>query len=150
MSADPSRRRLRTLPPDAHERCVRRLAEALAGEEAILFAYLFGSFADGRPFEDVDVAVFVAPDHRVVDDPLSWQFRLAARLQEAIRLPVDVVLLHDAPLGLRAAALHGRLLGSRDEATRLRLLEETGRERMDMAFLSRESLKDLLGLSKAP
>ncbi|MGH2453016.1 MAG: nucleotidyltransferase domain-containing protein [bacterium] len=137
----------RVLPPEERERRTLRLAEVLAREEVVLFAYLLGSFIEGRAFEDVDVAVFLNPAHRDALDPLSVQLDLAARLEEAIGLPVEVVLLNDAPLGLRAAALRGRLLDSRDEAGRVALLKRTGLARMDMAFLARESLRDLLALN---
>ena len=136
----------RALSPGDYEERTRRLAEALAREEAVLFAYVFGSFAEGRAFEDVDVAVFIGPERTGGMDLLSFQLDLAARLEEGAGLPVDVVLLNEAPLGLRAAALRGRLLHSRDEARRMSLLERTGLEVMDMAFLARESLRDLLGV----
>ncbi|MGH7332324.1 MAG: type VII toxin-antitoxin system MntA family adenylyltransferase antitoxin [Candidatus Rokuibacteriota bacterium] len=144
MSAVPGAVVRRELSPEDRERRTQRLAEAVAREEAVLFAYLFGSFADGRAFEDVDVAVFLNPTHRHALDPLSVQLDLSARLEKAIALPVDVILLNEAPLGLQAAALRGRLLHSRDEAERASLLERTGRDLMDRAFLARESLKDLL------
>ncbi len=136
----------RALSPGDYEERTRRLAEALAREEAVLFAYIFGSFAEGRAFEDVDVAVFIGPERTGGMDLLSFQLDLAARLEEGTGLPVDVVLLNEASLGLRAAALRGRLRHSRDEARRVYLLERTGLEVMDMAFMVRESLRDLLGV----
>lgn len=144
MSADPGAPGRRVLSAEDRERRSERLAEALARKEAILFAYLFGSFPEGRPFEDVDVAVFLDPGHPDALDPLSIQLHLPARLEEASGLPVEVILLNDAPLGVRAAALRGRLLFSRDETRRMSLLEQTGRDLMDIAFLAQESLKDLL------
>ncbi len=144
MSAVPGAVVRRELSPEDRTRRTRRLAEVVAREEAVLFAYLFGSFADGRAFEDVDMAVFLDPEHRDVLDSLTVHLDLSARFEEAIGLPVDVILLNEAPLGLKAAALRGRLLYSRDEAGRASLLERTGRDLMDRAFLARESLKDLL------
>ena len=92
------------------------------------------------------MAVFIAPERTGGMDLLSFQLDLAARLEEDAGLPVDVVLLNEAPLGLRASVLCGRLLHSRDEARRISLLEHTGLEVMDMTFLARESLRDLLGV----
>jgi len=47
---------------EAHTDDVRcRLREALEAREEIVFAYLHGSFAEGLPFRDVDVAIYLDP-----------------------------------------------------------------------------------------
>jgi predicted nucleotidyltransferase len=102
-------------PPLAEEdrdAVLTRLTHVLAGEEDVVFAYAFGSFVEGGPFEDLDVALFL--DDGCMD-VLTRQLDLTARLEAAASLPVDIVLLNDAPLGLRGVALRGRLLYSRDE-----------------------------------
>lgn len=144
MSGAPGIRRLYHLSGGEREERLARLRDALAAEGAVVFAYVFGSFTEERAFEDVDIAVLLDPGAAATDDALSAQLRLAARLENAAGLPVDLVLLNDAPLGLRAAALAGRLLDSRDEARRLAFVERTGFERMDTAFLRHQSLRDLL------
>ena len=58
---------------------------------------------------------------------------------------MDLILLHEADLGLRGTALRGRLLMSRDEAQRIAYLEETSLALMDMAALRRQALRDVLG-----
>ncbi|MDQ7851124.1 MAG: nucleotidyltransferase domain-containing protein [Armatimonadota bacterium] len=144
MMLRPGVRALHTLRGEEREQCVQRLRAALEREAAVLFAYVFGSFTAKGPFEDIDVAVFIDPGQYDQLDPLSAQLALAARLESAVGLPVEVVFLNDAPLGLRAAALRGRLLYSRDDKSRTVFLEQTGLARMDLAFLFRESLRDLL------
>lgn len=146
MSGGPAPRRLHDVPRAEREHCLERLQAALAEEPAVVFAYAFGSFIEDRPFEDIDVAVFVEPSPHVQRDLLAFQLDLAARLEHASGFPVDLVLLNEAPLGLRAASLAGRLLYSRDEACRAAFVERTGLQRMDTAWLRRESLRDLLGL----
>ena len=37
------------------EQIADRLAATLGGDPTVAFAYLFGSFAEGEPFHDVDV-----------------------------------------------------------------------------------------------
>lgn len=138
------RRVLRSLDPQEREVCLERLAQAIAKEPAVLFAYAFGSFTEGRPFEDVDVGVVLDSLAAAGRDSLALQFDLAAHLEQAVGLPIDIVLLDDAPLGLRATSLRGRLLFSRDEERRFAYVERTGLERMDTNFLAREALKDLL------
>jgi predicted nucleotidyltransferase len=129
-----------------------RLAGRLGEVESALCAYLFGSFVEGGTFEDVDVAVLLDPDVAAVSDLLAFQLELAAALEKAAGLPVDVILLNDAPLGLRMAAVRGRLLLSRDEHRRLAYVEQTCLQAMDMAHMTRQSLQELLvpGPRKAP
>ncbi|MDQ7840383.1 MAG: nucleotidyltransferase domain-containing protein [bacterium] len=131
------------------ERVLVRVAKSLAAEGAVLFAYVFGSFVEDRAFGDVDVAVFLDPERCPDAGMLPLQLDLACRLEAAAGLPIDAVLLNDAPLGLRMAALRGRVVHSRDEARRLAFVEATCLQAMDMACLLRESLRDLLG-SRAP
>lgn len=129
--------------PD-RERVLGRVAEGLAAEGAVLFAYVFGSFVEGRAFGDVDVAVFLDLERCPSGDLLPLHLDLAGRLEAAAGLPVDAVLLNDAQLGLRLAAVRGRVVHSRDEARRLAFVEDTCMQAMDMAYLLRESLRDLL------
>lgn len=137
------------LAPSDRERVLDRVAGSLAAEGAVLFAYVFGSFVEDRAFGDVDVAIFLDSERCPDASLLSLQLDLAGRLEEAAGLPVDAVLLNDAPLGLRMAAVRGRVVHSRDEARRLTFVEATCLQAMDMAYLLRESLRDLLG-SGAP
>lgn len=136
------------LGPEERERAATRIGEVLAQEDCVLFAYLFGSFPEGRPFEDVDLGVLVDSARCPSGSFLDAQLRLAAKMEREIRLPVDVVVLNDAPLGLRMAALRGRLVYSHDENMRLRFVERTALQAMDTAYLRRQSLRDLLSPSR--
>ncbi|MFN3285705.1 MAG: nucleotidyltransferase domain-containing protein [bacterium] len=107
----------------------------------MLFAYLFGSLAQGLPFEDVDVAVYLAEDVR---DGLAVALGLAADLERAAGLPVDVTLRNGAPLGVALAATQGELVFCRDAQARLAFLERTALRAMDTQYLRRQSLRDLL------
>lgn len=127
-----------------------RIGEVLAQEDCVLFAYLFGSFLEGRPFEDVDLGVFVESVRCPSGSLLDAQLWLATRMEREIRLPVDVVVLNDAPLGLCLIALRGRLVYSRDENLRLAFIERTSLQAMDTAYLRRQSLRDLLSPSRRP
>lgn len=58
----------------------RQLQQALAAEESVLFAYLFGSVATGKttPLSDVDIAVF--PSRKLtLDDRLGIIQRLGKK-----------------------------------------------------------------------
>lgn len=90
------------------------------------------------------MAVLLDPAATEGVDLLTFQLDLAAALEEAAGMPVDVVVLNDVPLGLRMAAVRGRPVLSRDEQQRLAYVERTCLEAMGMAHMARESLRDLL------
>ncbi|RKY00101.1 nucleotidyltransferase domain-containing protein [Candidatus Poribacteria bacterium] len=121
---------------------LRRLREELELREEILFAYVLGSFAEGLPFRDVDVAVWAEG----VEEGEAWDYetKLSVDLTLKLDLPIDVKLLNYAPLGFKFNATKGELLFSRDEELRLRFVEETWVEYMDFSWLSRYMLKEAL------
>ncbi len=113
------------------------LAEILAPDERILFAYLFGSMAKGRahPTSDLDVAVFLAsfPPGSAGDlEAVDVQIDLARRIARTFDRDVDVVVLNRAPGDLCYTVLTtGILVMCRDHARRrsfqveqLRLFED--------------------------
>ncbi|MCP4659561.1 MAG: nucleotidyltransferase domain-containing protein [bacterium] len=100
---------------------VRRHLEA---RDEILFAYLFGSRAGGRPRPDSDwdVAIFVRPT-------LSGRKRFDLRVQLGLDLEevgrADVCVLNDAPPLLAQSALKGRRLVVRDKTALVRFFVKT-------------------------
>ncbi len=126
------------------DRLGAQMAAVLAVEPSVVFAYLFGSFLEAESFGDVDVAVFLDENRCPPATFLDVQLDLTARLEKELRLPVDTVILNDAPLGLRLTAVRGQVIYTRDEERRLAFVEHTSLQAMDMAYLHRESLRDLL------
>ncbi len=100
---------------------VRSAAREVLATEPVIAAYLFGSVARGssRPDSDVDVAVLFGesvPER----ERLPRSLRYGTRLEVAVRRPVDVVVLDDAPLRLVASVLRDRVvLHSGDEQARV-------------------------------
>jgi predicted nucleotidyltransferase len=121
---------------------------ALAAEPAVQVALLFGSRARGqaRPDSDFDVALFVDPALEA-EARLRLRTRLIAALAPAI--PIDVVILNDAPVLLAHRALQGRLLVHRPSAEYtsffVRTLAEAGDERYWNDLHARERQRRLAG-----
>ena len=130
-------------PKQSRREVVRRLAEALEERPEIVFAYLHGSFQEGLPFRDVDVAVFV--EKGMVEDPVWYAIKLGVTLTKSLRLPVDVQVLNDAPLSFQFSACKGEVLVCRDEARRLDFLERTWDAYWDFRPFLREYLRELVG-----
>jgi predicted nucleotidyltransferase len=102
---------------DAQERalCLERFASALAAVPEVRLAFAHGSFVEGEPFRDVDVAVLLAgPSLRRgigrVEDALAHALA-GVSLAVDLHPLLDVVPLNDAPPHFRfEVAGRGRLL----------------------------------------
>lgn len=94
---------------------IKAISEALARRPEVDFAYLFGSqvLGQGGKMSDIDIAVYVD----VSDDRLTYHLKLLERLQCLVGgLPVDLVLLNDAPPLLRFEVInHGLVLKENKE-----------------------------------
>ncbi len=100
----------------------KSLDRAFTGvDRNIVCAYLYGSRArgDARPASDVDVAVlFEGPQPATLD---GLRFDLASMLEDAVGVPVDLLVLNAAPVDLVHRVLRdGILVCERDRAARVR------------------------------
>jgi predicted nucleotidyltransferase len=110
-----------------------RIVELLQVRTDVVAAYLFGSTARGesRADSDVDVAVLFEPPP--VHTLNGLRLSLEGALERALGVPVDLVVLNDAPVDLRARILRdGRLLVDRDRAARIRFEVRTRNEAFDL------------------
>jgi len=122
------------LPAEERERVLGEIRRRLEEEGDVVFAYAHGGFVERRFFRDVDVAVWLRDPSRA----FYYAVELSARLEAEVKLPVDLQVLNEAPLPFRFHVFtRGRLLFSRDEGLRSRLVDETVREYLDFkCFLS--------------
>jgi predicted nucleotidyltransferase len=109
----------------------QRVREALTGQPAVRWAYLFGSAARGEAFGDLDVAVMLSADARGA----VALGRIAARVEEATAgVPVDIVdLASAAPALAGRIAREGRALVDREPEARRRWELEANRRALDIA-----------------
>jgi predicted nucleotidyltransferase len=130
---------------DADTNDVRyKLREALEARAEIIFVYLHGSFAEGLPFHDVDVAVYLDPTYAMVTDIFDYEMDLSVELTRALRFPADLHVLNGAPLGFQHSVLQGEILLARDEDKLTDFIERVAIEYMDFAYLGRQYLLDVL------
>ena len=83
------------------------LRRELQGNENIRWAYVFGSFARGEPYRDIDIAIMLAPDAEWSAMDLG---RLQLHLERTTGHPIDVVELGHASLPLIGSILRDRQL----------------------------------------
>jgi len=80
-----------------------------------VFAWLFGSCANGHNncYSDIDIAVYIR-DNILLND-VDWYLELKADIMELVHKEVDLVLLNNAkPLIKHAANMQKKMLLSRD------------------------------------
>lgn len=82
-----------------------RMRQLVPGAAAV---YVFGSFARGEDFADIDVAILMGGK---VAGPLELELKLEVRLAKDLNCPVDVRFLEGAPLSFQFAVVRdGRVI----------------------------------------
>jgi len=119
------------LSTEEREEVLEEIKRRLEAEGDAVFAYAHGGFVEREYFRDVDVAVWLEDPSR----SFYYAVDLSARLEVEVGLPVDLQVLNEAPLPFRFRVFaRGRLLFSRDEELRSRLVDETVREYLDFKY----------------
>jgi len=139
------RRRRDAMPADTRDRVRADLCRALDARPELSFGCLHGSFAAGEPFRDVDLAVWVEPAALGGSGAWRYALALAADLERATGVPVDVQVLNDAPLGFRYHALRGEPLLVRDWDFFDDLRARTWDDYFDFRPFARQYLREVLG-----
>jgi hypothetical protein len=75
---------------------IKRISDILNPKEYICFAYIFGSFAMGNSFKDIDIGIFISEEE--LNSPLQLELRIERELENAIHIPVDVRIINNAPV----------------------------------------------------
>jgi len=119
------------------------LALCLQDRPEILFAILYGSAAEGLPFRDLDIGLFVDRVSVPASTELDYAFALADELEQVALHPVDVRVINDAPLPFRYNVSRGIPLMVNDKEVFARFLERTWDEFLDFQPVAIQYLKEL-------
>jgi hypothetical protein len=135
--------------PAKREAMLGALQKVLRAQSDVTFAYVHGSFLTGRPFHDVDVAVYLntAVERRMGRRLMTLSEELESALSHTPGpIPaVDVRALNSAPLGFCYQVLRGgRLLSSRDESLRIQWEVRTVERYLDLKPLRQRALKEAM------
>jgi uncharacterized protein len=120
------------------------LAREIGGRPEIMFALLHGSFLDGGPYRDVDVAIWLDPLRTTAAQRFQYALDLSVDLSATLGCPIDVRALNDATLAFRYHALSGRPLIARDEDLLAELRARTWDEYFDFQPFARQFLRETL------
>ena len=103
---------------------MKAIKEGLSKKEAVIFAYLHGSCAEGGSFRDIDVATFVSEHCREIE----IESDLSYELTEKTSYPVEVKVINKAPVAFQMAVLRkGIVLFSRSEVVRTDFIEDVSK-----------------------
>ncbi len=132
-----------TVKTRERKRIINKITSALQGKKGIRFAFLHGSFAENRPFHDVDVAVYF--DTNVsAEDRMAICMRLSTQLTADLQLPVDINELNGASPSFAYHASCGEILFCRDLEEVYEYKERVWITYMDFYPFLKQNLLDLL------
>lgn len=113
---------------------VRRVVDTCDAQRGLVAVYLFGSVARGSDRSESDIDVAVLLDHTPLPHLSGLRFTLEGDLERAVGRRVDLVILNDAPVDLRARVLRdGELLLDRAPSARIAFEVRTRNEAFDLA-----------------
>lgn len=129
--------RYHRLPSDQKVRLVEELSSRLKEIRDVVFAYVYGGFVDRELFRDVDVAVWI----RSVDEAFYYTVDFCAQLEVEMGVPVDLQVLNEAPLPFKHHVfMRGKLLFSKDENLRVKVVDRVVRQYLDYKQLEHYSI----------
>ncbi len=136
--------KLRDIPDGDREKIQEVLSQCSKAEEGIIFAYLHGSFAEGKAFRDIDVGVYVEEFRVPRKQALDFEISVSTKLQETIRIPVDLRVINYAPLSFQYYSTTGILLMCKEDEVHVDFLTKTRSLYFDFKPASERFLKEML------
>lgn len=76
---------------------IKELKEFFLSNDNVVFAYLFGSYAEGkvRAGSDIDIAAYVAG--MKAEEYFEFKLKYKGELENILKLPVDLIIMNSAP-----------------------------------------------------
>lgn len=75
---------------------IRKITNYINSIDSVLFAYIFGSFARGETFSDIDIGIYMKD---VIEEAtMDIEFEMEDKVEKIIGYPVDVRVLNMAPV----------------------------------------------------
>lgn len=85
-----------TLQKSEKEKVIKEISTCLSQRHKdIMTVYIFGSFMSARSFSDIDIGIVTVMD---LSQPLDFELEMESQLEKAIKYPVDLRILNQAPI----------------------------------------------------
>ncbi len=125
------------------ELLIQQAADFLGDRGYILFAYVFGSFASGEDFKDIDIGIFVSHD-KSESLYLSMELEIERELEDILHVPVDVRVINSAPLSFVYNILKsGKVIVDKDDCLRADFEGLVFKKYFDFKHLRDEYLREI-------
>lgn len=122
---------------------IGRIFSVLQQNEYILFAYIYGSFASNKEFNDIDVGIFISDEN--MKSPLQMELDLEGELEDKIKTPVDVRIINHAPLSFIYNVLKsGFVAVDKDISLRSDFEGLIFKKYFDFQYLRKEYLREIV------
>jgi uncharacterized protein len=120
-----------------------RVSEILQQKDYILFAYIFGSFASDKDFNDIDIGIFITRED--IQSPLQMELDIERELEHTVSISVDVRIINHAPLSFIYHVLKsGSLIIDRDKCIRSDFEGLIYKKYFDFQYVRREYLREII------
>ncbi len=124
-------------------RLIALLRSLLGRQDALQFAYLYGSFLDDLPCHDIDIGIYIQGNKGT--DMMFYALELGEQFSREAGCPVDVRVLNDAPVSFLFHVLKGKLLTEQNPELHAQLFEKTVSRYLDMQPLLLQATREAFG-----
>jgi uncharacterized protein len=120
-----------------------KLTRLISGQDQVVFSFVFGSFSndfDNNPFQDIDIGIYVK--NMDPKTAVHYSLDLSQKLSKALRFPVDVRVVNDAPVPFLFHVIQGKLIVNKDDDITSGFMEHVIRRYLDMKPLLHHAAKE--------
>ena len=122
----------------------KQIEKEIKSRKEIIFAYIFGSFAEieqTSSFNDIDIAIYIDEKNEIKD--VFYEINLSNKLEEMVKIPVDIIRLNNASDVLIYRATQGNLIKNVDDNLRINFITTSWKKYWDFQKLLKEHLLEL-------
>lgn len=121
---------------------IKKIDDFLKDREEIIFAYVFGSFAESGTFNDIDLAVYIDEVNRLTKG-IFYEIELSKKLEEILKIPVDVIILNRSSDVLLYRISKGILIKNNDDDLRINFITTHWKEYWDFKHKVHEHIEEM-------
>lgn len=132
------------LGEDEKRPLIEQLATALQNRDEVVFAYIYGSFAEGLAFHDIDVGVYLS--EITEEESTNYSLILGQMLSKELQVPVDIRVLNFAPVSFVYHVIRGHLILDRNEELRAHIIGGTIQKYLDLKPMIYRGIKEAFGV----
>ncbi len=126
------------------DKIIKKLEKEINSHKEIIFAYIFGSFTEienTSSFNDIDIAIYIDEKNEIND--FFYEINLSNKLENLIKIPVDIIRLNTASDVLIYRATQGILIKNIDDNLRINFITTSWKKYWDFQKLIEEHLLEL-------